>query len=436
MDKYSVGADPEFSCYQNNEYIRTTVLYPRISTNGEQLSKLMFGRDGMDATGEIRPAPTYDAELFTNNIRKCLALGYRIIAYNLEKQKLSRAREKYDAESAEENKDKIMAESKIELKAGSFWKYPLGGHIHIGTSKHAKTFPEEMEECFLKPHQKREISSSYIRNKTQFRYRYFIINALDASIGLGLKLVESWDRGKARMHGGSYGHFSQHNNQNWGIEYRTPPSWIISPDMCKAIFELTQLSVYNIVENTEAITQLLAGLNLIDTEPSGKSWQFSYENKTRTEFRDIFRDNWLKAVESFDKINETKFLDPLITLIQNKEEWNDELNLFESWKINKDTFAELEFTDPLEYYANNGESSTTCPECGSYNARIEDDELICGNCGYDEANPVNDELICLLEDGELECPACGSYDVELDGRFCLQCQEEDCRHHICDFFMG
>jgi len=412
MDRFSVGADPEFSCFKSGKYIQACNLYPSCRISGGRSFSLMFGYDGANQTGEIRPAPTYEAEDFANNVRKCLALGYRIIA----------SQRRYD--EVEEKIDELMEEKEIKLKAGSYWRHPLGGHIHLGIRDFQKELPSELEECFLKPRQKEYFRENgrYWKKKDRelWRYRYFIVNMLDSTVGLGLKLLENWERGQSRSAG--YGHFSAFKNAPWGIEYRTPPSFIVSPEIVKAVFELVQLSIYNIVDRTEITTNLLAELGLIDIN---QEWRILYQTETRDKFRSKFRGNWLKAIPSLDKFKEIEGLNPILDLVENEEEWEDEISLFESWGIDRTTFKSLEFIDPTNYYGGEDlDYGNDAPR-----ERREPSSIIEDTMEYDE------RLVQQYEDGEISCLECGSSDVERQNGSCLQCLNEDCRHHICDYFI-
>lgn len=127
---------------------------------------------------ELRPAARTHPERLLAEIRRCLALAARQGA----------ARE-------------------LEWLAGAhpFARFPTGGHIHFSGLP---------------------LSAGLVR-------------ALDAYLALPLLMVE--DPRRARRRRRRYGFLSEVREKSWGFEYRTPPSWLVSPGYARAVLALTQL---------------------------------------------------------------------------------------------------------------------------------------------------------------------------------------------------
>jgi hypothetical protein len=127
---------------------------------------------------ELRPRPTTDPKELLRNIYKTMGLAVRKI------------------------KDRSLA-----WMAGAlpFPQYPLGGHIHL---------------------------SNIWKN-------HFLIRALDHYLTLPLMLIEDTHSSRRRP---KYGNLGDVRDQfHGGFEYRTPPSWIVSPQIAQSVLLLVKI---------------------------------------------------------------------------------------------------------------------------------------------------------------------------------------------------
>ena len=126
-----------------------------------------FGLDGGCMVAELRPRPADDPQEIMKNIRSALRKGL-----------CSSVRE-------------------LVWRAGAGAGHcPTGGHLHLGLP----FFWENRQNIYK----------------------------LDAFLGYPLIALEHQDTGRARRHAG-YGSLGDAREQPWGVEYRTPASWLISP---------------------------------------------------------------------------------------------------------------------------------------------------------------------------------------------------------------
>ncbi|MFS8569836.1 MAG: hypothetical protein FWJ62_02280 [Thermaerobacter sp.] len=66
-----------------------------------------------------------------------------------------------------------------------------------------------------------------------------LVRALDAYLALPLAMVE--DPRRARRRRRRYGFLSDVREKSWGFEYRTPPSWLVTPGYARAVLSLARL---------------------------------------------------------------------------------------------------------------------------------------------------------------------------------------------------
>ena len=136
-----------------------------------------FGYDGAAIAAELRPEPADTPNEAFANIRGALSLGMETPA------------------------------GKYQWFAGTGnGHHPTGGHIHIG-------------------------------NRTDA----ILPSLFDVYLGLPLIALEPEDGRWYRRDEGGYGHWGDVRGQPWGIEYRTPSSWLVSPAATRLAMSLAWL---------------------------------------------------------------------------------------------------------------------------------------------------------------------------------------------------
>ena len=190
IPEFKLGADPELGIIINGRMTRADRVVQTWNAGRNQ-----FGLDGAAVVAEIRPAPAIEPSEFVENIRRCLRLG----AEHLWPQ-----------------------HPRLRFKAGSMAaNWPIGGHIHIGCAAivncHSLMGPLSLVlDTFLAP----------------------------------ITLLLDDPRESTRRRGRSgYGKLGDHREQPWGMEYRTPGSWITSPAVSMGIMSLVRILTHDFFEH-------------------------------------------------------------------------------------------------------------------------------------------------------------------------------------------
>lgn len=175
----------------------------------------------------------------------------------------------------------------IEWLAGSlhFEQYQIGGHIHFSN-------------C--------EINSALLR-------------ALDNYLAIPIMLVE--DPGNSVRRRKQYGWLgSIRLKPHGGFEYRTPGSWLVSPESTRSCLCLAKIVVTNY--------RYLPKDYLVDPE-----LQKAFYQSKKYYFYDLFNELWqdIRQTPLYHKYGAS--LSPLVELIQNRSHWNEDVDLRKSWGL-------------------------------------------------------------------------------------------------------
>ncbi len=180
----TLGADPEFILINSD----TGKMIPA----SQFLPR--FGTVGCDSVripnrqqrpiGELRPEPSPSPLVLADNIRKTLLQAVKLLPYN-----------------------------NIKWIAGSQpSNYPIGGHIHFSNI---------------------QVSSKLLR-------------ALDNYLAIPVFLME--DTKNATMRRTKYGLLSDYRIKEYGFEYRTTSSWLVTPEISRGVLCLAKLIASNYTE--------------------------------------------------------------------------------------------------------------------------------------------------------------------------------------------
>lgn len=252
-----LGADPEFVCFNKDGYM-VTADNTRFRGADDEI--------GGDASGrpfEVRPEPSDDPLEVVHNIRTSL------LTHTL----------------------RNPAFYEYDWKAGSYYESPniratpIGGHIHISGQ-------DVIDE----------------------------IDHLDMYIGALSTLMEQRDPGRLRRRAG-YGFASDVREQPYGIEYRTPSSWIVSPQAAAAMLCLMKTVLFE-----------------YSTNPDFDFWYSSAAQKAISAvdvrvLRANYQGIWgtVKRMKLYPKYR--SYLDFIDFIVSNKLSWTPRRSMKDAWGI-------------------------------------------------------------------------------------------------------
>ena len=182
---------------------------------------------------------------------------------------------------------RVINRTQVQWRAGSmpFKRYWTGGHIHFSS--------------------------------VPFSGR--LVRALDAYVGLPLMMVE--DPLTARERRPKYGFLGDVRHKNYGgFEYRTPASFVVSPEVTMAAFNLAYLTAAHHRE-----------LPVFDL--SNESTQFAFYNGRRDMLFPVVERIFaaLKTVSTYERYRE--HIDPLFEMIRSGRTWDETVDVRAAWEI-------------------------------------------------------------------------------------------------------
>lgn len=253
-----LGADPEFMLRNS---LTGELIYPSdfIAEEGSLgYDHRSEGRQGIFfPLAEVRPEPDLCPLKLTEKIRNILVKAAAVLPAH------------------------------IEWLAGSlhFEQYQIGGHIHFSN-------------C--------EINSALLR-------------ALDNYLAIPVMLVENPRNSILRRK--QYGWLgSIRNKPHGGFEYRTPSSWLISPEFTRGCLCLSKIIATDY--------RFLSQDYLVDPE-----LQKAFYLSKKYYFYDLFTELWqdLKKTPLYSKY--ATHLSPLVDTIQNRTHWDENIDIRKSWGV-------------------------------------------------------------------------------------------------------
>lgn len=270
MLKVTIGSDPEWGILtEKGDLVRPDEVF---TING---SSDNFGIDGCGRVAELRPMYSDTPRGHVKNIRELLQSGL------------------------DNNPNLAM----YRWKAGSMADdEPIGGHVHLG---HGMFCEDVGRATDRKPH---------------------LQSALTRIVSPLLLMVEDKDEAIARRVGTSYGTLKGENcvrQQDYGIEYRTLPSWLTSPEDALAVLSLCHLVAVN-MDNKPFLDEV-ASLPEIEDEA------FSDCNKAVASYylKSIARA--LKTTQGFATYRSD--VQPLFDMIIEGREFNTSVDMKMSWGL-------------------------------------------------------------------------------------------------------
>ena len=267
-DLITLGLDPEFLFVDKKGDVKSA--YSLLSRGNK------FGCDGCSTLAELRPSPHAEPEKVVSNMHRIM-------------------------KNTSSRKPQVLM---YDWRAGTYYKsYSLGGHIHIG----------HPDLSYLS-------GSSSALAREGFAGK--IATAFDVYLATEVLLKEDIVEAEQRRVG-SYGHWGAYRMQQWGVEYRTLPSFIVSPLFTEGILSIAKVLSYEVLYN---------GGDYIKSN-SGLKFLFERNNKM------AIKDKLLPIRETMKTFTLYPTYKTAITKFYNLVDSNMTLNSFpdikEPWGINK-----------------------------------------------------------------------------------------------------
>lgn len=197
-EKVTLGADPEFAITFKNKLVPANTVLP----GG---TDWFVGTDGHNATGEMRPRPNADPFKVVASCREGLvAMAPLVKRYHVR---------------------------------GGHWAAgePLGGHIHLNWPRSIDDKKKDSEEGSDNLWSKTYVGSIDFLNVTFELIR----DKLETNcVGMASRLKRGYGKFGARD---SWRSADQHG----GIEFRPPPSWLVSPSLAAFYLTVAKMSFYD-----------------------------------------------------------------------------------------------------------------------------------------------------------------------------------------------
>lgn len=252
-----LGADPEFVLQKKDGSLVLASNYlPKKGIVGCDL--IWTNRDrSQRPLAELRPAPA-------NNVRDLILNLYKSMLVGTQKIK---------------NRDLKWLAGALPIKG-----YPIGGHIHF----------------------------------SGVQLNSFLLRALDNYLTLPITLLEDKNGIGRRPKYGFLGDFRE--QFHGGFEYRTPPSWLVSPTMTKGALALAKLIAENYI--------------YLEQDPlENSSVQEAYYTGNKEVLRPIVNRLWheLKGLKDFSLYQ--KYLLPLEDLMVKGYTWDETIDIRKPWRL-------------------------------------------------------------------------------------------------------
>lgn len=309
---FTIGADPEFAIYRRLANGASRVICAgdmladryrlRDKLGGglcDQGGKSVFdlnqmGEDGSGSPCELRPSPTKDPLELVHEIAKIL-------------------------------RDAVMGSEQMyraEWVAGSWGRsMSLGGHIHFGVKYNYTVHAQVVE-------------------------RTRVLKALDEYLGVPLMLIEGVKEGTNRRT--RYGYASDFRDQPWGLEYRTPGSWLVSPYVASAVLCLAK-AVMHETQLDEKLGNVVTSVGEMENKcrdygAYGCKWVTHMEtiscinSSNHAWAYKIWPDLWARIQKMVLYHTYRQYIDMIQFLIDNKLSWYPNVSMKQAWGIPCDLF--------------------------------------------------------------------------------------------------
>ncbi|KXG43472.1 hypothetical protein TEPIDINF_000862 [Tepidibacillus infernus] len=255
--KVTLGADPEFVLRgPSGQLILASQYLPKKGLVGCDDIWTNHDRSQLPL-GEFRPIPSEDPKKLLINLYRTMLLG-----------------------------SKKIRNTHVEWLAGALpiKGYPIGGHVHF--------------------------SHIWLNS--------FLLRALDNYLTLPIFLLED-PNGKGRRP--KYGFLGDYREQfHGGFEYRTLPSWIVSPTITKGVFALAKIIAENYIYLYQNPLQEI-------------EIQRAYYEGDKDAIRPVVEGLWEELKQLKDYQTYQSYLNPLKNLIDRDYSWDENKDIRKLWKL-------------------------------------------------------------------------------------------------------
>jgi hypothetical protein len=256
-DQLIIGADPEFVMRSHSgNIILASKYFPLRGKVGCDAIWLGQNRSHKPLV-EVRPQPSTDPKVLVERIYNCLQYAARKVAH-----------------------------VSCSWLAGAmpFAGFPIGGHIHFSG----------VEPTFA------------------------ILRALDNYLTLPLMMAED-EKGINRRP--KYGYLGDYRmKSHGGFEYRTPPSWLVSPTLTKGVLAVAKLIILN---HQKLTSHPLSDPDLQIAYYKGEKDSFTFWTSL------LFQE--LKDLDDFPKYE--KYLTPYFDYLQSGKKWDETRDFRKAWRL-------------------------------------------------------------------------------------------------------
>src|SRR5690606_29101893 len=145
-----------------------------------------------------------------------------------------------------------------------------------------------------------------------------LVRALDAYVALPLAMVE--DPRRARRRRRRYGFLSEVREKSWGFEYRTPPSWLVTPGYARAVLALTKLVArhWRRLERDPFLDPRVV-----------RAFKFCDKNALRPHFEEV----WSEVTALPEYARYAADLDALAAVARSGGSWNEQRDFRLAWGV-------------------------------------------------------------------------------------------------------
>jgi hypothetical protein len=257
-----LGADPEFMLFnsKSGKMVAASEFFPREGIVG--CDNIRIPNRQQRPVAEIRPSPELSPHILIDNIRHALKMANKMAPYR-----------------------------KVKWVAGSHptGNYSIGGHIHF----------------------------------SNIDLNYSLLRALDNYLGIPVFLIENPISAARRRK--KYGLLADFRVKDYGgFEYRTPGSWLVSPQLALAILCLAKIVAIHHMELTE---------NYLDNYEAQSAFYQGNQNFFRPAFEHLWSN--ISSTETYLQYNNE--LKIIFYMVTNTITWDENNDFREVWKISANT---------------------------------------------------------------------------------------------------
>lgn len=257
-NQVKLGADPEFMIFnsKSGKLVAASELFPQKGVVG--CDDIRIPNRQQRPVAEIRPEPDVSPRQLFINIKQALNSASKLAPYR-----------------------------NVKWIAGSqpLNGYSIGGHIHF----------------------------------SNIELNYGILRALDNYVGIPVFLIENPVTAARRRK--KYGYLADYRIKDYGgFEYRTPGSWLVSPEITMAVLCLAKIVASHYIELNK---------NYLISANAQKAF---YEGN-QDYFRLIFKDLWQNIAKTKTYTIYSRELQVLTDMVINGLTWNEKLDLRQAWNL-------------------------------------------------------------------------------------------------------